>query len=267
MSTPENQSYLAAGINKLSPWGPRSPASKPVQSADGDITSVGLGLKQQRGGDHSIGHRRGLSLRNYPRDCPPLTVQWFFAVDVPKRKPDLAGQPPSKTEKARVAPKKYSAFSNHDSRAIETAFQKLNKGEDASDKRKSMNDGDLGHAQKQDQGHISGDLGTVPVHTSESVKVPVNEDFLFDVDIGRRELGPAYWLGPVYDIRRGSWFHQGQYLYLGSFVVAHHCLQIAACKNHVMRILPCSSRKAFLSLRRGDSQSPDNSVHRLSHGL
>ena len=40
------------------------------------------------------------------------------------------------------------------------------------------------------------------------LKVPVNEDFLFDVDIEERELAPAYWLGPIYDVRRGSWFYQ-----------------------------------------------------------
>ena len=39
-------------------------------------------------------------------------------------------------------------------------------------------------------------------------KVPVNEDFLFDVDIEERELAPTYWLGPIYDVRRGSWFYQ-----------------------------------------------------------
>lgn len=38
--------------------------------------------------------------------------------------------------------------------------------------------------------------------------MPVNEDFLFDVDIEERELAPVYWLGPVYDVRRGSWFYQ-----------------------------------------------------------
>ena len=38
--------------------------------------------------------------------------------------------------------------------------------------------------------------------------MPVNEDFLFDVDIEDRELTPVYWLGPVYDVRRGSWFYQ-----------------------------------------------------------
>lgn len=40
------------------------------------------------------------------------------------------------------------------------------------------------------------------------VKVPVNEDYLFDVDVEHRELAPAYWLGPIYDVRRGSWFYQ-----------------------------------------------------------
>jgi hypothetical protein len=30
-------------------------------------------------------------------------------------------------------------------------------------------------------------------------KVPVNEDFLFDVDVMERELYPVYWLGPVYE--------------------------------------------------------------------
>ena len=38
--------------------------------------------------------------------------------------------------------------------------------------------------------------------------MPVNEDFLFDVDVDKRELAPAYWLGPIYDVRRGSWFYQ-----------------------------------------------------------
>lgn len=36
----------------------------------------------------------------------------------------------------------------------------------------------------------------------------MHEDFLFDVDIENRELAPAYWLGPIYEVRRGSWFYQ-----------------------------------------------------------
>ena len=37
------------------------------------------------------------------------------------------------------------------------------------------------------------------VSNSSAVRVPVNEDFLFDVDIEARELAPVYWLGPVYE--------------------------------------------------------------------
>lgn len=40
------------------------------------------------------------------------------------------------------------------------------------------------------------------------VKVPVHEDFLFDVDVEMRELSPVYWLGPIYQVLRGSWFYQ-----------------------------------------------------------
>ena len=40
------------------------------------------------------------------------------------------------------------------------------------------------------------------------VRVPVHEDFLFDVDIELRELCPVYWLGPIYEVRRGYWFFQ-----------------------------------------------------------
>jgi hypothetical protein len=40
------------------------------------------------------------------------------------------------------------------------------------------------------------------------VKVPVQEDYLFDVDVERRELLPVYWLGSIYEVRRGSWFYQ-----------------------------------------------------------
>lgn len=40
---------------------------------------------------------------------------------------------------------------------------------------------------------------------SAAAKVPVNEDHLFEVDITERELGPIYWRGPTYEVRRGTW--------------------------------------------------------------
>ncbi|KAF2228031.1 DDHD domain-containing protein [Elsinoe ampelina] len=170
---------------------------------DGDISS--LGLQPQRGGDHRISHRRGLSLRSYPKDCPPLHVQWFFAVDVPKRKPKLLGGAPTENEETKVQPKKYAPFSKHDSKSIEAAFQQLMENDDNVDRGKlgqpGINDhGDIGASRNMNSG---GDENDAP-----STKVPVNEDFLFDVDIEKRELEPAYWLGPVYEVRRGSWFHQ-----------------------------------------------------------
>ncbi|KAL0137240.1 DDHD domain-containing protein [Mucor lusitanicus] len=38
--------------------------------------------------------------------------------------------------------------------------------------------------------------------------VPVNEDHLFQVDIYKREISPVYWEGPVFEVRRATWFMQ-----------------------------------------------------------
>ncbi|THX76363.1 hypothetical protein D6D04_06833, partial [Aureobasidium pullulans] len=200
MSTPENQSYLAAGINKLSPWGTRAGSPVTKQQDAPEQSSGDIGLKQQRGGDHKVSHRHRLSLKRYPRDCPPLRVQWFFAVDIPKRKPIYSDKPlgkPEGVEAPKALPKKYAPFSKKDSRAIETAFHNLSKEEDAAERRELENSEDITDTQH---------LGLKSHH--DSAKVPVNEDYLFDVDVEERELAPAYWLGPVYGVRRGTWFYQ-----------------------------------------------------------
>ncbi|KAG9547211.1 DDHD-domain-containing protein, partial [Aureobasidium melanogenum] len=189
---------LAAGINRLSPWGPRSPVTKPQDTSD--QSSGDIGLRQQRGGDHKVSHRHRLSLKRYPRDCPPLRVQWFFAVDVPKRKPVYSDKPLGKVEGVeapKVVPKKYAPFSQKDSRAIERAFHRISKEDDAAERRELENLEDTSDTK---------DLGLDSHH--KSAKVPVNEDYLFDVDVLNRELAPAYWLGPVYEVRRGTWFYQ-----------------------------------------------------------
>ena len=110
-------------------------------------------------------------------------------------------------------PKKYSAFSSRDSSAIEIDFQKTVELQASRPQDISHGGGDLGHWRKKslaDSGtnHDGSNIGLGTTEGSGSTKVPVNEDFLFDVDIQRRELGPAYWLGPIYDVRRGSWFYQ-----------------------------------------------------------
>ncbi len=39
-----------------------------------------------------------------------------------------------------------------------------------------------------------------------SHKVAAGEDKLFEVDLVKREYYPIYWLGPLFEIRRGTWF-------------------------------------------------------------
>lgn len=132
---------------------------------------------------------------------------------MPKRKPLPLEQPPKGAPV--TIPKKYVAFSVRDSRSIESAFRRLAEEEDA-----IVQD----HSQGGDIGEVG--LGrakfiATPGHTRNTSleskaerngpspsTVPVNEDFLFDVDIDKRELAPAYWFGPIYDVRRGSWFYQ-----------------------------------------------------------
>lgn len=41
---------------------------------------------------------------------------------------------------------------------------------------------------------------------NESFTVPVNEDLLFEVNLRKMELSPAYWKAPTYEVRRGLWF-------------------------------------------------------------
>lgn len=99
-------------------------------------------------------------------------------------------------------------FSESDSRTIETAFQRLAGEEEAAEPH---------HLVLEKGGFV------VPPNTALKgrVKVPVNEDYLFDVDVENRELGPAYWLGPVYDVRRGTWFYSGMSVFYSSIIYLH----------------------------------------------
>lgn len=128
---------------------------------------------------------------------------------------------PHEVDKPAVVAKKYVPFSNGDSKAIEATFQKLSEKEEATDRaglvRGDHESGDVG---------ITGDsLGTKyrksGIEADKAFHVPVNEDYLFDVDVERRELAPAYWLGPVYEVRRGTWFFQGT---LNSILYDDHTL-------------------------------------------
>lgn len=110
---------------------------------------------------------------------------------MPKRKPLSAhGLAP---DKPLPKPKKWIPFSPSDSNAIEAAFQKTADEADAAELKRNITSSSTMPEK------------AVPRDTA-TTKVPVNEDYLFDVEIETRELSPSYWLGPVYDVRRGTWF-------------------------------------------------------------
>lgn len=169
-------------LGSISPW--NTSRSTTPQPGGTDGREKKEGLQRSQGIDHTITHRHHLSLRRYPKDCPPLKTRWFYAVDTPKSKPSFA-EHPEEEPKQLPPPKKFVPFSARDSQSIEAAFQSLLDQEDSGDL--SQKDGEKGA-------------------DHNSVKVPVNEDYLYDVDVKRRELAPAYWLGPIYEVRRGTWF-------------------------------------------------------------
>ncbi|KAI2470907.1 DDHD domain-containing protein [Annulohypoxylon bovei var. microspora] len=208
------RSYLASAVDSINPWNinrsttptPKDAASKPKPI----VPTVPTAAK--KADDHSTNTFYGQSFKKYPPECPPLNVMWFHAVDVPKRKPNFLKSKKEDDGAKQTPPKKFVAFSKNDSRSIENAYQKLLEGlEDErgngsanpparsrSRRRRAVSSEDKTNTtiDKDDDGPRSG------------LRVPVNEDFLFDVDIEERELAPVYWLGPIYEIRRGSWFYQ-----------------------------------------------------------
>ena len=129
-----------------------------------------------------------------------------------KRKPRLRGQPVKET-KPPPAPKKYVPFSAKDSRSIEARYQTLGAEEDA-----RTDVSQTAHQAGAEEHDYQMKASAIPKPqrqisaASKQISVPVNEDYLFDVNIEERELAPAYWLGPVYEVRRGTWFHQGTLL-------------------------------------------------------
>ncbi|KAI1430964.1 DDHD domain-containing protein [Xylaria sp. CBS 124048] len=201
------KSYLASAVESINPWATsRSTTPTPKDNSPLPQTSV----KPQAPGkadDHSTNTLYGHSLKKYPDDCPPLNVMWFHAVDVPKRKPQLPKFKKAVAENAKpVIPKKFAAFSKVDSRSLENAYQKLL--EEMEHNRENVR---AESSARRSQG-ASAEGSPKTSHNSESgsprsgLRVPVNEDFLFDVDIEQRELTPVYWPGPVYTVRRGTWF-------------------------------------------------------------
>lgn len=159
-------------LGSINPW---SRTSTPPPRSPRQVPATEETLRPTSGTDHTTSPRPYPSLSKYPRDCPPIKTRWYYAVDVAKRKPFVPEPAADDAAKPKAGPRKWVLFSPSDSQAIEAAFQKLGRMDE--------------HGEKV-----------------TTTRVPVNEDYLFDVHIEQRELEPAYWLGPVYEVRRGSWF-------------------------------------------------------------
>ncbi len=110
-------------------------------------------------------------------------------------------------------PKKFVTFSEHDSRSIEVAYQKLaDEYDEPSKDTRSGGEDNLNAGQSPSAAGRKTNTSINEAGQDEQaggkIRVPVHEDFLFDVDIEQRELSPVFWLGPIYEVRRGSWFYQ-----------------------------------------------------------
>ncbi|KAI0171217.1 DDHD domain-containing protein [Pestalotiopsis sp. NC0098] len=209
----QEKSYFASAVESINPWN-SSRSNTPAPNKDKEMPPPPKPAPTKKADDHSSSTLYGQSFRKYPPDCPPLHVKWFHAVDVPKRKPQYTKTKKEKeSTKPPPVPKKFNPFSKNDSKAIENAYQKLleewedNRGRGAAIRHMRSDSLRRRTASTKDQQNTSIDSDQGAQHQA-AVRVPVNEDFLFDVDIEQRELAPVYWLGPIYDVQRGTWFYQ-----------------------------------------------------------
>nr|XP_036581642.1 DDHD domain-containing protein [Colletotrichum truncatum]KAF6790085.1 DDHD domain-containing protein [Colletotrichum truncatum] len=203
------KSYLSSAVDSINPWsGTRSSTPTPKDPAPQPVP-----VPTARPGDHSITHLYGQSTKSYPVDCPPLNVLWYHATDVPKRKAQFLRDKSKPTDDTKPAPqpKKFVPFDKGDSRAIEVAYQRLLEDSEKRRSERSLRNvsGSSRRGRKNtDDDDTHSSLETSPDGTqTPKTRVPVSEDYLFDVDIEKREFAPVYWLGAVYEVRRGTWFY------------------------------------------------------------
>ncbi|KAI8801016.1 DDHD domain-containing protein [Cladochytrium replicatum] len=105
---------------------------------------------------------------------PPTVPWWFYALDQPLRWPGGPPLPP-----APAKPTSWAPFSKRHNTDIEAAYNTLCKATDENGRRAS----------------------------TVSPRVAVNDDLLYEVDVEKKEISPIYWLGPIYEVRRGTWFY------------------------------------------------------------
>ncbi|KAK8138828.1 DDHD domain-containing protein [Apiospora sp. TS-2023a] len=194
------KSYLASAVDSINPWNTSRSTSRSntptlkEKEMPPPPKAMPAPNPSKKADDHSINTIYGQS--------PEKKTTAHQKQQKDKDKEDT--KPP--------APKKFVAFTKNDSRSIEGAYQKLL--EDVEDQRgRHVSKKRASSTSRRGRGNSAADSPNTSIDAAQpdqrqGIRVPVNEDFLFDVDIEVRELAPVYWLGPVYDVRRGSWFYQ-----------------------------------------------------------
>ncbi|KAF3922025.1 hypothetical protein ABW20_dc0106192 [Dactylellina cionopaga] len=154
---------------------PRSKSPLPRGSLGGRSNSIARAVT-----DHVVGSTKRISPKDYPEDCPPVLARWHYAVDNPIRKPFQKEADLNNPAKPAV---KFVPFGQQDSRNIETAFLELSERDDV----KTALEAEKPWTSRRKD---SDEGGGSPADTKEEedVTVPVNEDYLFDVHVKKREL-------------------------------------------------------------------------------
>ncbi|KAI0538192.1 DDHD domain-containing protein [Xylaria digitata] len=208
------KSYLASAVESMNPWTTSRSATPTPKESSSLPQPKSKPPPAQKADDHSTNTLYGHSFKKYPADCPPMNVMWFHAVDVPKRKPQFLRSKKEPDNTKPIAPKKFAAFSKVDSRSLENAYQKLleemenERGKAVANQHMRNRSSSRRSRGASVEDATNAGFDSDPSSPLPGSRVPVNEDFLFDVNIEQRELSPVYWLGPVYEVRRGTWFYQ-----------------------------------------------------------
>lgn len=87
------KSYLTSAVESINPWASSRTSTPTPDKKRNEPRPPPAPSAASR--DHSTTPLYGQSFRTYPKDCPPLTVQWFHAVDVRPDARPVAAPPDS----------------------------------------------------------------------------------------------------------------------------------------------------------------------------
>jgi hypothetical protein len=76
------KSYLSSAVDSINPWGAGKTSKTENYSGTQKSATTTAETASAATDDHSTTSLYGQSFSTYPKDCPPLNVHWFHAVDV-----------------------------------------------------------------------------------------------------------------------------------------------------------------------------------------